>query len=63
MENSSGENVRPNNILRCFLWELEVTTRGSEEFAGLIMDLASPTIPKGIKPEINLVRKGRGMGR
>lgn len=28
MENSSGENVRPNNILRCFLWELEVTTRG-----------------------------------
>lgn len=38
-----------------------MTTRASEGFAGMIA-VISPTTPRGIKAEINLLSKGTGMG-
>lgn len=38
-----------------------MTTKASERFAGMTA-VISPTIPKGIKAEINLLSKGTGTG-
>lgn len=46
---------------KILLSDLKMTTRASEGSAGKIA-VTSPTIPKGIKAEINLLSKGTGMG-